>query len=146
MLFMGSPLEVGESTPRRALGRDPLPVLRRSPLVESRRGFLTRALGLAVVALRAGIARRRAAQEPQLRVDPRAGVADREVKAQHNALRETELPVEPLGNQAARLLAGELQLHCARHLVMRLSRTIASPGKRADSYEPCTEAPSSWSP
>src|SRR5947209_8158311 len=102
-------------------------------------------LGLATVALRARVAQRRAAQEPELRVDTRAGVADGEVKPQRDALRETELPVEPLGNQAARLFAGELQLHCARHLVMRVSRTIAPPGKRAGSYEPCTEAPSSWS-
>src|SRR6266853_4864526 len=102
------------------------------------------ALGLAGVALGAGVARRGAAQEPELCVDPRAGVAEGEVKPQRGALRQTELSVEPLGNQAARLFAREH--HCARHAVMRLLRTIAPPGKRAGSYAPCTEAPSSWSP
>src|SRR5712691_3817251 len=146
MLFMGSPFKVGESTPRGALRRDPLPVLRRLPLVESRRGFLTRverqrvrrllksaALGLAAVALGAGVARCRAAQESELQVDPRAGVAEGEVKPQRGALRETELPVKPLGNQAARLFAGEL--HRARR-VMRPARTIAPSGKRAGRWDP----------
>jgi len=32
----------------------------------------------------------------ELQVDPRAGVADGEVKPQRDALRETELPVDPL--------------------------------------------------
>src|SRR6267154_2645989 len=99
-------------------------------------------LGLAAVAVGAGVARCRAAQESELRVDPRAGVADGEMKPQRGALRETELPVEPLGNQAPRLFAGELQLHRVRQAVKRLLRTIAPPGKRAGSCGPCTEAPS----